>query len=185
MKYLLSPQDLAGYELVPKLIEAGICSFKIEGRLKTPEYVANVVHHYRQAIDDAMQGNSVRFTEQSQREMELSFSRGFSPGWLEGNNHKRLVPGTSSAKRGVLIGEILKLRGERLEVQLTSPIQAGDGIVLDGNRLEGKRLAVAFIKSFRMVRSGRPHAGQGRTPFSTRPSQRQAHLSRTTHLAHR
>lgn len=148
MKYLLSPQDLAGYELVPKLIEAGICSLKIEGRLKTPEYVANVVHHYRQAIDDAMQGNSVRFTEQSQREMELSFSRGFSPGWLEGNNHKRLVPGTSSAKRGVLIGEVLKLRGERLEVQLTSPIQAGDGIVLDGNRLEGKEIGGRIYQVF-------------------------------------
>ncbi len=50
-QYLLSPQDLAAYELIPELIAAGVCSFKIEGRLKTPEYVANITRHYRQAID--------------------------------------------------------------------------------------------------------------------------------------
>lgn len=53
-KYLLSPVDLAAYDHVPQLIEAGVASFKIEGRLKSPEYVANIVSHYRQAIDAAM-----------------------------------------------------------------------------------------------------------------------------------
>src|SRR6266566_3523677 len=61
-KYLLSPQDLAAYDLVPQLIEAGVCSFKIEGRLKTPEYVANIVRHYRRAIDSALAGHSAEFT---------------------------------------------------------------------------------------------------------------------------
>src|SRR5205814_7437954 len=50
-RYLLSPQDLAGLELLPELIRAGVGSFKIEGRLKTPEYVANITHLYREAID--------------------------------------------------------------------------------------------------------------------------------------
>ena len=53
-KYLLSPQDLAAYDLIPELIAAGVCSFKIEGRLKTPEYVANIFKRYRQAIDAAL-----------------------------------------------------------------------------------------------------------------------------------
>jgi putative protease len=53
-KYLLSPQDLAAYALAPELIAAGIASFKIEGRLKTPEYVANITKHYRTAIDAAV-----------------------------------------------------------------------------------------------------------------------------------
>src|SRR6185312_10387656 len=52
-KYLLSPQDLAAYDLVPQLIEAGVSSFKIEGRLKTPEYVANITRQYRRALDEA------------------------------------------------------------------------------------------------------------------------------------
>jgi hypothetical protein len=89
-KYLLSPQDLAAFDLIPQLIEAGVCSFKIEGRLKTPEYVANVTRHYRQAIDTALAGQPVKFSPREVEEMELSFSRGFSPGWLGGCDHKML-----------------------------------------------------------------------------------------------
>ncbi len=53
-KYLLSPQDLAGLEVLPELVKAGVTCLKIEGRLKTPEYVANVTRVYRQALDRAM-----------------------------------------------------------------------------------------------------------------------------------
>jgi putative protease len=68
-KYLLSPQDLAAYELTPDLIAAGISSFKIEGRLKTPEYVANMTRHYREAIDTAMRGDPIEFSRDDVREM--------------------------------------------------------------------------------------------------------------------
>ena len=51
-KYLLSPQDLAGLEVLPDLIRAGVASLKIEGRLKSPEYVANITRIYRQALDE-------------------------------------------------------------------------------------------------------------------------------------
>src|ERR687886_95470 len=53
-KYLLSPQDLASVEVLPELVRAGVSSLKIEGRLKTPEYVANVTRVYRQALDRVM-----------------------------------------------------------------------------------------------------------------------------------
>ncbi|HIM29431.1 MAG TPA: U32 family peptidase, partial [Planctomycetes bacterium] len=104
VKYLLSPQDLAAYELLPRMLAAGVSSFKIEGRLKTPEYVANMTRHYRRALDDAIAGQKVGISNRDVEEMELSFSRGFSPGWLNGCDHKMLVPGLTSAKRGVLIG---------------------------------------------------------------------------------
>ena len=137
VKYLLSPQDLAAYESIPDLIDAGVASLKIEGRLKTPEYVANIVHHYREAIDAAMLGERKRFTVETQREMELSFSRGFSPGWLEGCNHKRLVPGRSSSKRGVLVGRLVRKKGDRVVVDLDAPLSKGDGIVFEGDRAAG------------------------------------------------
>lgn len=147
-RYLLSPQDLAGYEHIPDLIDAGICSLKIEGRLKTPEYVANVVGHYRRAIDDAMQGKLVRWTETAKREMELSFSRGFSPGWLEGCNHKRLVPGLSSAKKGVKAGRIIRIRGERVLAELDVPLMPGDGVVFEGDRIAGKEVGGRIFQVF-------------------------------------
>src|SRR6056297_765434 len=109
VKYLLSPQDSAGYALVPELIEAGVASLKIEGRLKTAEYVANITAHYRRAIDRVAAGDSHGVGDDDVREMELSFSRGFSPGWLAGNDHKRLVPGISSAKRGIRLGDVVSV----------------------------------------------------------------------------
>ncbi len=149
-KYLLSPQDLAAYDLTPDLIAAGICSFKIEGRLKTPEYVANMTRHYRQAIDAAVRGEPVEFTREEVREMELSFSRGFSPGWLNGDDHKMLVPGFSSSKRGVLLGEITQFKGSRIEIRLAGAVARGDGIVFDGDRAakseQGGRVYGIYIR---------------------------------------
>ena len=133
-KYLLSPQDLAAFALTPQLIEAGVRCFKIEGRLKTPEYVANITRHYREAIDSAVAGHPVQFTRRQIQQMEQSFSRGFSPGWLQGCDHKMLVPATSSAKRGVLLGRIEAVHFDRVTVQLEYAVQAGDGVVFDGDR---------------------------------------------------
>ncbi|MCA9201925.1 MAG: U32 family peptidase [Planctomycetales bacterium] len=138
IKYLLSPQDLAAYELIPRMLEAGVRSFKIEGRLKTPEYVANITRHYRQALDAALANRPIEFTRAEVESMEMSFSRGFSPGWLEGCDHKQLVPGLSSAKRGVLLGEVTGVWGSRIRVRLRSSIKRGDGIVFAGNRAAGE-----------------------------------------------
>jgi len=76
----------------PDLLAAGVSSFKIEGRLKKPEYVANITHHYRTALDAASANQPVQFTARQIEEMELSFSRGFSPGWLQGNDHNAWYP---------------------------------------------------------------------------------------------
>jgi putative protease len=133
-KYLLSPQDLAAYDLTPELIAAGVTSFKIEGRLKTPEYVANITRHYRRALDAAVAAQPIQFSSQEIEEMELSFSRGFSHGWLAGCDHKQLVPATSSAKRGVLLGKVLGVQRQQVRVQLKCSLAPGDGIVFAGDR---------------------------------------------------
>ncbi|MDG2381532.1 MAG: DUF3656 domain-containing protein [Pirellulaceae bacterium] len=138
IRYLLSPQDLAAFELVPDLMEAGVSSFKIEGRLKTPEYVANVTRRYRTAIDLALKNQAVRFSRREIEEMELSFSRGFSPGWLQGCDHKMLVPGLSSTKRGVILGRVKGIRKDRVELELQSGLSPGDGVVFDGDRAAGQ-----------------------------------------------
>ena len=154
-KYLLSPQDLAAFALTPQLIEAGVRCFKIEGRLKTPVYVANITRHYREAIDSAVAGHPVQFTRRQIQQMEQSFSRGFSPGWLQGSDHKMLVPATSSAKRGVLLGRIEAVHFDRVTVQLEYAVQAGDGVVFDGDRANDDEQGGRVFQVF-----------QGRTPIS-------------------
>ncbi len=130
-RYLLSPQDLAAWELVPGLVAAGVSSLKIEGRLKTPEYVAAVTRHYRTAIDQCLQSLPVRLSAQAVEEMELTFSRGFSHGWLGGIDHKALVPAISSAKRGVRLGSVVGVGEDHVAIELAAPLKRGDGIAID------------------------------------------------------
>jgi putative protease len=136
-QYLLSPQDLAAYDLIPRLIELGVASVKIEGRLKAPEYVANITRHYRQAIDAAWAGRPVEFTPRDVEEMQLSFSRGFSHGFLDGNDHKVLVRGDYAKKRGIFLGRVQSVTRAGVLVSPATDVKPGDGIVLDGDDAEG------------------------------------------------
>ena len=138
-KYLLSPQDLAAYDLLPELLAAGVDAFKIEGRLKSAEYVAMVTRHYRTAIDAACAGRRAEFTPQQIAELEVSFSRGFSTGWLEGCDHKALVPGQSSAKQGVSLGLLRGVCKRRAVVELTAAVQRGDGVVFESDGPDNAR----------------------------------------------
>lgn len=131
VRYLLSPQDLAGYAAIPDMIDAGVNSLKIEGRLKTPEYVANITGHYRRAIDQAIADGAVDLGDDARHEMELSFSRGFTPGWLEGNDHKRLVPGIRSAKQGIVLGEIRAIGRDSILVDVQAGVALGDGLAIE------------------------------------------------------
>jgi putative protease len=169
-KYLLSPQDLAAYSLAPELITAGITSFKIEGRLKTPEYVANVTRHYRRAIDAAVAARPADFTPLDVEEMELSFSRGFAPGWLRGCDHKLLVPATSSAKRGVRLGSVTARRGGRVEIELAAGlaggVKRGDGVAFACGTTSDESVGGRVYEVFQQGRSLTEPATRGRVELT-------------------
>lgn len=129
--YLLSPKDLAALEIMPELIEAGVTSFKIEGRMKSPEYVANVVGKYRKAIDKYFDGEDARPSKQDMRELEQSFSRGFTVGFFNGTNNKQLVEGTFPKSRGVYLGRVKQVLRDGVVCELEAPVKRGDGIVFD------------------------------------------------------
>lgn len=143
-KYLLSPQDLAGIDQIGELIELGVTSFKIEGRLKTPEYVAAVTRAYRKAIDDAEAGQVNESTSQSRYELEMVFSRGLSTGWLNGVNNKKLVHARFGKKRGAFVGTISRIGPDWIEFAGDAEVKKGDGIAFDtgGNtdREQGGRI---------------------------------------------
>ncbi|SDG28703.1 putative protease [Fontibacillus panacisegetis] len=129
--YLLSPKDLAAIDIMPELIEAGVTSFKIEGRLKSPEYVANVVSKYRKAIDRYFDGDDTRPSKEEIRELQQSFSRGFTHGFLDGTNNKKLVEGTFPKSRGVYVGRVEQVLRDGVVCKIEAPIKRGDGIVFD------------------------------------------------------
>jgi len=147
-KYLLSPQDLAGLEVLPELVRAGVASLKIEGRLKSPEYVANITRVYREALDNLRfticdlraAAEPVRKSEIVNRkyDMEMAFSRGLYTGWFGGNDNQRLVHARFGKKRGVYLGEVKKVLREAVLIELAGPLKPGDGIVFDAGRPEEK-----------------------------------------------
>ena len=132
-RYLLSPQDLAGLEVLPELVRAGVTSLKIEGRLKAPEYVANITRIYRQALDAACSEETgfQNIRTSSRYDLEMAFSRGLYTGWFRGNNNQELVHARFGKKRGVYLGEVLRLDRDRVALELTGPLKPGDGVVFD------------------------------------------------------
>lgn len=132
--YLLSPQDLAAPDLIGKLAGLGVSSIKIEGRLKSGQYVAATTRTYREAIDASAKGKTFTPTNQQTIDLQQSFSRGFGHGFLDGVDHQALVEGRFPKHRGVRVGTVhgvgnggITIRLERPDVQVT----AGDGIVFD------------------------------------------------------
>jgi putative protease len=119
-KYLVSPQDLCGIEEVPELMKIGVDSFKVEGRLKGPEYVVTAAQSYQQAIA----GSRV-----SKTPMAMSYSRGFFSGWLHGVDHQRLVEGSYSAHRGLEIGVVDKVLSNGLILITNEEVVAGHGLL--------------------------------------------------------
>lgn len=149
-RYLLSPQDLAGIGEIPELLALGVISFKIEGRLKTPEYVAAVTRAYRAAIDEALAASQVEGESESdgeggrgtggavaerearrRYELEMAFSRGLSSGWLRGIDNQRLVHARFGKKRGACVGELAAVGPRWVEVSPEVPVAPGDGLVFD------------------------------------------------------
>ncbi|MBM3982219.1 MAG: U32 family peptidase [Planctomycetes bacterium] len=139
--YLLSPQDLAAFDLIDPLIEAGVISFKIEGRLKGGPYVAATTQTYRKAIDAKLDARPFALPRRDQLDLAQTFSRGLTPGFLEGNDHQKLVRGRFPKSRGVRLGKVVGFghtpprKGKTLLVELAERfddlVKPGDGVLFD------------------------------------------------------
>ncbi len=138
-RYLVSPKDLCGLDDVPALMEAGIDSFKIEGRLKTPQYVAATASAYRDAIatvaaaagstSAALAAPVAKGGAAGADALQVTYSRGFFNGWLGGVDHQRLVDGRYGSHRGLEIGKVSGRGPGSLRVTSSRPLRAGDGLL--------------------------------------------------------
>lgn len=122
-RYLLSPQDLAAVKEIPELVRLGVTGFKIEGRLKTPEYVAATCQVYRQALDGIVADETYK--------LEMAFSRGLYSGWLHGVNHQQLVHARFGTKRGAFVGTLTQVGPDFVTVDAPEHVKAGDGVAFD------------------------------------------------------
>lgn len=149
-RYLLSLRDLNLSTYIPDLIEAGVDSFKIEGRLKDGSYVANVTNHYHRLIEKALEqhpecgrvGTGV-VTAGFEPDPERTFNRGFSSYFLTGRP-KSLVNMDTPKSMGKPIGKIREAKGNRLLIDTRETIANGDGLCyLKNGELQGLRVNLA------------------------------------------
>ncbi|MBO7512295.1 MAG: U32 family peptidase [Fibrobacter sp.] len=162
-QYLFSTRDLCALPKLPELEEIGVNSLKVEGRLKSPEYVAAVSRAYRKAL------NRIPLDTKDMEPLEVLFSRGLNTGWLDGDNHQELVDGTFSNHHGMVLGQVVKTDRGQVIVGLDSAIsdagenatypQPGDGILFENAALGisiGSRLYAAQVTHLPHTKRGDP-----------------------------
>ncbi|WP_127714107.1 U32 family peptidase [Halobacteriovorax sp. HLS] len=124
--YLVSPKDLCGINEIDSLAQLGVDSLKVEGRLKSPQFVASVARSYRKALDDSKAPKQDLINE-----MAITYSRGFFPGWLHGVDHQQLVDGHYGSNRGLKVGQVLELRKNSITIGSDIKIHKGDGVLFN------------------------------------------------------
>lgn len=127
--YLLSKKDIYGLDILDKIIDSNITSLKIEGRNKTPEYVALVVSKYRKYIDKYIASKKINIEENDEKKMLQMFNRnGKSHGYWDGVKYKNSITLTSPKNTGLYLGKVIGKKGKYIKIRLEEDIDLHDGI---------------------------------------------------------
>lgn len=125
--YYLSPKDMAAISILPKLMDAGIYSFKIEGRMKRAEYVAAVTSIYRKYIDLYEAGKEYKVSKEDEKTLLELYNRGgFHSGYYEQKNGKNMIAVDRPNHKGVFLGEIERISGNQVQFRTALPIERQD-----------------------------------------------------------
>lgn len=151
--YLLSPRDLCGLDYLPELVDAGVTCLKIEGRMKTPEYVATVTRIYRKYLDLAQDNKSeYKINPQDKTELLQVFNRGgFSSGHLESTPNKNLIYKDKSNNMGIYLGTISNFNNNKGHISLTVSkdsdvtVRVGDKISVENKKHETSTYTISEL----------------------------------------
>lgn len=136
-EYLLSTKDLNTLNYLGMLIEAGVDSFKIEGRMKRPEYVYLVVSIYRKAIDQYCKEKKIEINDKDILELKKIFNREFTKGFLFHEDEKNFMNQKRPNHLGVPIGKVVRYKNGYVTIDLWKSLQNGDGIRIIGEKDSG------------------------------------------------
>lgn len=124
---LLCPRDYLGIAHLPELVAAGVASLKIEGRMKNPDYVFNVVRVWRRALNMLRDGTwDADAVPALERELGRSFNRGFTDAYLRGRSGAELMSFERAINQGVRVGRLVAVGHEEVTVELDAAVAAGD-----------------------------------------------------------
>ena len=126
--YPLSMKDLNSLENIGKLIDIGVTSLKIEGRMKSREYVYVVTRLYREAIDSYYNTGKIFINNELLNKLQRLFSRGFTKGYLFHEDYLNIINDERPNHQGVYIGKVIDYHKGFISIKLTSDISIGDGL---------------------------------------------------------
>lgn len=132
--YVLSPKDLCAISLIPQLVEAGIDSFKIEGRMKSPEYVATIVSIYRKYLDKYLANPKKKYevAEEDWQNLLEAYNRGgFTDGYYVNHNGPDMMSMERPNHRGMRVGQIEKIKDGKIYFHPEIAIHKGDGLEVE------------------------------------------------------
>lgn len=146
-RYLLSPKDLCTYQHLPELVKSPVASLKIEGRMKSPEYVAMVVSTYRRALD-AIAAGSWEPSREAYRDLLMAFNREFTDGYLFGDRYGKLMGRDAPDNRGLAVGRVERYDGKNKTafIRPSCPVTPvpGDGLLVTLQGEPGRDLGFAL-----------------------------------------
>lgn len=134
LDYPLSTKDLNSLEYVGELIDAGVASLKIEGRMKSPEYVYMVVSLYRKAIDSYYENGTVAINNDDLIKLKKIFNRDYTKGFLFNTDNNDLINGYRPNHMGVSVGKVIDYMRGIARIKLTDKISIGSGLRVIGKK---------------------------------------------------
>ncbi len=144
--YHLSPRDLCLYPYLEEICSLGVAAVKIEGRMKTPEYVGIVTDAYRRGLDTIAAGKEFVPQNETMEDLAFAFNRGFTKGYLFGDKWGTFINAKKPDNRGVYAGYVSGLDESRgkVIVKIEGPVpDTGDGLVF---KIAGRETGFALNK---------------------------------------
>lgn len=154
-KYLLSTKDLNTLDNINEIIDSGVTSLKIEGRMKNKEYVGLVVSSYRQAIDAYYQNKTLTNLKQTNLKLQSVFSREFTSGYILNDTNSNISNTYRPSHLGLKVGQVVNVKDHVVVIKLSDKLAQKDKITIVSNKLDDVKLYVSKInKNNKLVPCG-------------------------------
>ena len=151
--YLISAKDLAATDHLADIADAGVACLKVEGRKKRPEYVATVTHGYRSFLDRLATGERTAPPSADIEPLAQIYSRGFTGGMYGGREGREYVTRSHPDNRGRELGVVAAHEGRELIVEVSTPLQIGDGVGFEAPHSRGGATVGFTIDAVRTISS--------------------------------
>ncbi len=132
-KYLLSTKELSSINHLDSILKSNITSLKIEGRMKSPEYVGFVTSLYRKIIDAYYKKEQYKVTEEEIKKLKILYNREFTKGFINSEKNTKIVNAKTPNHIGIKIGEVISYDKKRIKIKLNDTLHQGDGIRFTSN----------------------------------------------------